>query len=620
MIEVSKVRSLAYTWADKWFKSVDREVFADIFEHLSNIPRCSHFIDEHNSSYRSALVIFTPGKSRAHTRFCADDEVVMDALTFRIHADVLVERADGGLSLFRFQVSQKRATSMTGRWLSRRIDRLKRINKEEIPGSYNHSIGLFSHSIRTASSGFAGRLLSLTELLSKSSDCINRGGSDIALAAVKKRFELSLYNAGAHKLVSSLNPDIVKILRSTAYVEAYFYNWLWCCGDLKASDRRMSVIREYPLLACYFATLCNSNDNALFFSEDDEKEHSPSIRDQLEALIDSEKNLRNGLCRIISVDGRTIDNLKGLTWQRVGRNSVRDGYSLGRFINIVSKIPSSHLPFKRSDWMALNVIFPGMESVAVAIGLSVTDFLHFADDGWSCLYQKLKKDNRDWDIFNSLNRMLFFSASLAVIPVVAKTKEMKLISNSLVGLKRRKSVTIYSFHSHGENKNCAETIALMNLLYRNIGFIDMFDMAQEWDFLISSVTKGDLACITKAIDAGSSVDNLDQNGRSLLMLACQRSHPYAGDLLIGKGADIHCILSCGHTILTYAVSVKNIDFIEMLFRNGADASLLDGNGKSALDIARLSRNEEIISLLESWVLTQSLVVDPGDYKEVALGL
>ena len=70
-------------------------------------------------------------------------------------------------------------------------------------------------------------------------------------------------------------------------------------------------------------------------------------------------------------------------------------------------------------------------------------------------------------------------------------------------------------------------------------------------------------------------------------------------LLAVEGVDVNFTDSHQHSLLHHAVTVGNIDMVQLLVAHGADLSAKDRFGKTALDMARFFRNSRIISVLES---------------------
>ncbi len=128
-----------------------------------------------------------------------------------------------------------------------------------------------------------------------------------------------------------------------------------------------------------------------------------------------------------------------------------------------------------------------------------------------------------------------------------------------------------------------------------------------------------------------SVNQLNENGFSPLILACYRSNNEVAKYLIEKGADINgnskmgtplmaaivkgnneiakTLISKkanlnladenGTTALIYAVQFKNIELIKLLLEKKADKNLADKSGKTPFEHATFSKDESIISILKN---------------------
>lgn len=74
----------------------------------------------------------------------------------------------------------------------------------------------------------------------------------------------------------------------------------------------------------------------------------------------------------------------------------------------------------------------------------------------------------------------------------------------------------------------------------------------------------------------------------------------AVDYLIQEGYyDVNCRDDNGDTALIVSVKYNNVKTVEVLLKHGADASLCDTTGKTALDYAKENGNDEIIKLLDN---------------------
>jgi len=69
-------------------------------------------------------------------------------------------------------------------------------------------------------------------------------------------------------------------------------------------------------------------------------------------------------------------------------------------------------------------------------------------------------------------------------------------------------------------------------------------------------------------------------------------------LQAGEGLDIDVRDEYGYTALHLAADRGNVDTIELLLKHGADKTLKDTDGYSAVDLATIAQRPDIVALLE----------------------
>jgi ankyrin repeat protein len=107
------------------------------------------------------------------------------------------------------------------------------------------------------------------------------------------------------------------------------------------------------------------------------------------------------------------------------------------------------------------------------------------------------------------------------------------------------------------------------------------------------------------LDAGTEINKADGDGYTALMEAANCMASDSLRLLIQRGAQVNARSSIGATPLIYGVFALGEDFatpapddvVTILLANGADLKIRDGEGKSALDVARETDNEELVDFL-----------------------
>lgn len=93
----------------------------------------------------------------------------------------------------------------------------------------------------------------------------------------------------------------------------------------------------------------------------------------------------------------------------------------------------------------------------------------------------------------------------------------------------------------------------------------------------------------------TNVDEVDENGMTMLMWACDRGQLEIVRYLVERGADLNKQDSDGQTCLHYAVSCEHLDIVRFLIGlKGIDRNLEDSDGQKPID---MTQNNEIIQVL-----------------------
>jgi ankyrin repeat protein len=116
---------------------------------------------------------------------------------------------------------------------------------------------------------------------------------------------------------------------------------------------------------------------------------------------------------------------------------------------------------------------------------------------------------------------------------------------------------------------------------------------------MKAALNGHTKAVERLILAGADVNQKDKGGYSSLMLAASNNHPDIIDLLIGAGADINQVeITKGWTALIWASKLGHKEAVERLLAYQADRNITDFDGKRAVDWAKESHFQEIVSLLQ----------------------
>ena len=111
---------------------------------------------------------------------------------------------------------------------------------------------------------------------------------------------------------------------------------------------------------------------------------------------------------------------------------------------------------------------------------------------------------------------------------------------------------------------------------------------------------GHTAVVGFFVEMGAEVDNRDINGRTALMYASSGPFEETVKLLLTKGAQVNVQGTLeGFTALMTAAAEGQTEIVRRLLDHGADRSLEDKDGDTALSFARQKGHAEVVELLES---------------------
>ncbi|KAG5270301.1 hypothetical protein AALO_G00191120 [Alosa alosa] len=130
-----------------------------------------------------------------------------------------------------------------------------------------------------------------------------------------------------------------------------------------------------------------------------------------------------------------------------------------------------------------------------------------------------------------------------------------------------------------------------------VGNVDL----QGRSALHDAVMAGCASSVKLLCDSGASVNTSDFDGRTPLVLATQMCHPRICQLLLERGADITVRDKQNKTALILGCEYACRDAVEVLLRSGADVTATDGSGHDSYHYARLSKNQELVALVKSYL-------------------
>ncbi|WP_051197453.1 ankyrin repeat domain-containing protein [Flavobacterium soli] len=95
-----------------------------------------------------------------------------------------------------------------------------------------------------------------------------------------------------------------------------------------------------------------------------------------------------------------------------------------------------------------------------------------------------------------------------------------------------------------------------------------------------------------------SVDRVNEEGLTPLIIACCSGNSKAAKLLLEKKANPNICDANGNSALLYAVQFKNLELVELLLQYDADKSQKDDLGKTAFEYAAFLNDKKMLGLLQ----------------------
>ena len=122
--------------------------------------------------------------------------------------------------------------------------------------------------------------------------------------------------------------------------------------------------------------------------------------------------------------------------------------------------------------------------------------------------------------------------------------------------------------------------------------------------LFNAAVVGDIEQIEKIEAAGFDINVRNNKGWNILLVACFNQQLLSVKYLVKNGFDINATNFKGTTALMFAKTAAtrtgNLELLQWMLNNGADPSLKDDVGKTALDYARTDDAEVIVRLLQNF--------------------
>ncbi|MBF0256474.1 MAG: ankyrin repeat domain-containing protein [Gammaproteobacteria bacterium] len=122
----------------------------------------------------------------------------------------------------------------------------------------------------------------------------------------------------------------------------------------------------------------------------------------------------------------------------------------------------------------------------------------------------------------------------------------------------------------------------------------------QWTPLMKAAHLGHKAVVQRLLLLDAQVDLADKGGYTALLLAASNNHVEIIDLLHARGANLNQQeRTNGWSALIWAANMGHQASVERLLQLGADPSLRDLKGRTALDWAQLKQHQPLIPLLSA---------------------
>jgi ankyrin repeat protein len=137
--------------------------------------------------------------------------------------------------------------------------------------------------------------------------------------------------------------------------------------------------------------------------------------------------------------------------------------------------------------------------------------------------------------------------------------------------------------------------------------------SEDFDDLLDACDRGDVKTVKTVLSNGVKINGKAESGKlagkTPLMVASSKGKREIVKLLIENGADLNIRDEGkgsskrqnfeGWTALHYAADADQDQVVKILVQNGADVNIRTKNGLSAMQIARLWQNEDMIRILKN---------------------
>lgn len=123
-------------------------------------------------------------------------------------------------------------------------------------------------------------------------------------------------------------------------------------------------------------------------------------------------------------------------------------------------------------------------------------------------------------------------------------------------------------------------------------------MAIPFDIAIQAALEGHTGTVKQALETGTDPNQVDENGRTMLMVAAFNGHAAIVEYLIDQGTKVDTRDTAGRTALMFASTGPNTPTVQLLLDRKAEVNLVDNEEHwSALMFAAAEGHQEVVGLL-----------------------
>jgi ankyrin repeat protein len=128
-----------------------------------------------------------------------------------------------------------------------------------------------------------------------------------------------------------------------------------------------------------------------------------------------------------------------------------------------------------------------------------------------------------------------------------------------------------------------------------------FDTLSQRNPVLEAAKTGDVATVQLWSQKNKDLlTRADALGRTPLHFAARLGYTDVISVLIDASVPLDEIDTHGYTPLMRAVSAEHIDVVKLLLTAGADTSIVLPDGRSLIDLARLTQNAKLLDLVQRY--------------------